>query len=362
VLVATLTVAMVALVRSRGHPTAITSVAGAVAILTPLTFWASAALGDLRLIDLLTRRATELKMITGQFGYRIPSARLTGILFVPLTGRWRLVGVALQPGWLLTLCGGVLLGLAGCRPLAALSRRWPWRTGVALLIVLIAITAMVGRGYDANRVARAAFTAEHAGDYRLEVQRFRRAEQLNPTLRLRADIEQALGTAFNLTGQTMLPQALEATAEVHRAGGQLDLAVEDLAAAHATYPDDLVIYDDYRATALSVARHENRPDFLIPLLKQPPVDALPVRYTLGRVLYAIRRYDDAMVQLDWVVTHTGNKDVISSALTYIALCQKGAGDEDAARTTLLHAIAKDSDYANLTARDLAAGLFIPVQR
>src|SRR6516164_1027976 len=78
ILIAALTTATVALVMSRGRPTAITSVAGVVAILTPLSFWAGAALGDLRMIDLLTRRATELKMITGQFGYRIPSARLTG--------------------------------------------------------------------------------------------------------------------------------------------------------------------------------------------------------------------------------------------------------------------------------------------
>jgi hypothetical protein len=362
VLVGCLGLATLGLVRSRGQPTAITSTAGIAVILASLLFWASAAWSDLRLTDLLTRRTAELRMIRQQFGYRIPSSRLTAIGFIPLTGRWRVVGDALQPGWLLALAGGVLLLIGGRRSLAGASRRRPWIAGTGVFVVAGVIAILLGRGFMGNQVARSAFTAGHAGDYRLEVKRFQRAEELNPTLRLRADIAHAIGYAENLRGQTLLPQALEARANLDKAAARNDLAVEEIAAAHLADPNNSVISDEYRAIAVSVAAHENRAALLLPLLHQPTVDALPIRYTLGRVLYATRRYDDAIVQLGWVTTHSLDRNVISSALTYIALCQKGKGDERAARATLIRAIAMDTGYANFTARDLAAGLFTAVSK
>lgn len=354
-----LVVAVAALVWNRGLPSAVAGAAGAVAMVTPLLFGVASALSDNGLPALLTRRAGEYDQMTSQYGFAVPQARMTSFLLIPLHGVWRTVGVTLQPGWLLTVLGGAVLLAAGWRSLVAAGRRHRLVGSVAAVLGVAVVAIAFGRGYWGNRVADSGLSAGHAGAYTLALSRFDRAEKLNPTVRLRPDVEAAAGTAFTQTGQTTVPLARLAQARAELAASRGDVALGQLQAIHDGDPANTVIADSYRGVAVASARQSGSAAVLGPLLTQPALDALSARYTLGRVLFRNQAYADALIQLQWVVDHTVDNELASSALTYISLCQKDLGDDIAARKTLLVAITRDRAYANLPARALAAGLFTP---
>ena len=359
IVLAALALAVAALVRKRGRASALSAIAGAVGMLTPLLFGVASALSDNSLTALLTRRAGEYGQMTSQYGFAVPQAPMTSFILIPLHGAWWTVRPALQPGWLLTLLGGGVLLATGWRPLVAVGRRHRLAAGGVAMLVVAVVAIAFGRGYWGNRVADSALSAGHAGSYRLALSRFQRAEDLNPTVRLRVDVEEAASVALAQTGQTTLPLARFAEVRTKLSSRETDLALAQLHTIHAMDPGNTVIADAYREAAVASARRSGSAAALGPLLAQPVLDALSARYTLGRVLYRNQAYTDAMAQMQWVVDHTVDDELASSALTYVSLCQKGLGDDIAARKTLLAAIARDRAYANLPARALAAGLFTP---
>ncbi len=331
------------------------ALAGVLVVLVTLYFPINAAGTDYRFTTALSQRSSEYALVASNFGFHVPSSRLSAVLVVALPGPWRNVVGSLQPGWLLGLAGGSILLVTSARQV------WSCRRSRLTLLALGAVAGAillvtVARGYVADQMAKSAFEAGQLGNYRLELHRFHEAESLNPTLALRQDIQQEVGTAYTVLGQTDAPDALYASANDNKSIGNLDLALRELATAHALAPTNPVIEVDYLSTAISQAVRSHRVTVLFPLLNGSTVDQLPARFAVGRIMY--ENYDDTgcIAAFGWVISHTGDRDVRSSALTYISLSEQRLGRYIQAREDLVKAIAIDKGYDNTVARDLATGL------
>ncbi|GCE10908.1 hypothetical protein [Tengunoibacter tsumagoiensis] len=79
-------------------------------------------------------------------------------------------------------------------------------------------------------------------------------------------------------------------------------------------------------------------------------------YVIGRIDYELHAYVDCTQQMVFVAQAISNRDLQSSAYTYIGLSEAGQGDYVDSRTFLLKAIMLDPNYYNNTAREELSGL------
>ncbi len=79
-------------------------------------------------------------------------------------------------------------------------------------------------------------------------------------------------------------------------------------------------------------------------------------YLVGRIQYDLHDYTGCTEQMVRVIELTSNRDVQSSAYTYMALSDAGKGDYLEERTLLFKAEQLDPNYYNNTARQELSGL------
>lgn len=79
-------------------------------------------------------------------------------------------------------------------------------------------------------------------------------------------------------------------------------------------------------------------------------------YVLGHIQYDLHNFDTCIAQMTVVLNKSTNRDIRSSAYTYMALSLQGQGNKVGARQMLLQAIQLDPEYRNNTAREEISGL------
>lgn len=354
---ALLGVAVVGLALRRGGAGTVTCAAGVGIGATAILFVLYSGIGDAQLTARLTRQQIEMDAIAGHFGYPISRSGPTSLLLLPLTGTWRLVVDALRPGWLATLAGGVLLGLAG----AGEARRWAragrWRCGAALSVAATALLATLGPCFAANLLVDSGIAATATGDYSTAADRLSLAARLNPRVSVRPDVQLALGGAALAQGDRTSSLALLAQGQVQVDDHAEVAAAGVLRQAHDADPANTVTVDELAQVARDLIWSHADPRTMIQLLQQQYGDRPANHYAMGRYLYLHGDFDTAIQELDRVLQETAEPNVDSSALTYIALSEYREGKAADARTHVLEAVALDTEYDNDLARALATGLY-----
>jgi hypothetical protein len=354
VLAVCLGLGVVAIVASRGRPTAATSTVGAVILLACLSFLVATGTADWPLLQQLENQTAQQAAIFSQFGYGVPNQLPSLMLLVPVTGSWALVGGALRLGWLGASVGGLMLFGSGAASLAGWTRRTRpgWRLVAALGLLLVA--GAVGRGAVAAYLAGQGAAAASAGDYPSANSTLAVAHRLDPLLTSSAAYELALGQVTMAAGHVSQPLALLADADARAAQGDIQGQVAELRQAAAGDPanDVLVQKLDQASQLLGLTDQDARP---LQALGDPTVAD---EYTQGRVLYETADYTAALACFRQVLTMTADANVSSSAFTYIALSELRLGQADQARRDLLRAVSLDTEYNNTVARSLVAGLYI----
>jgi tetratricopeptide (TPR) repeat protein len=79
-------------------------------------------------------------------------------------------------------------------------------------------------------------------------------------------------------------------------------------------------------------------------------------YVLGRIYCDQKSYLECTREMQKVIAFAPNKDIQSSAYTYIGLSEAGQGNYITSRTFLMMAVELDANYCNSTARQELSGL------
>jgi hypothetical protein len=354
VLTACLGLGLLAVMRSRGRPSAATAGAGAVVLIVSLVFLAATRTADWPLLQRLEDQTTQQSAIFSQFGYGIPGQGPALMLLVPVTGTWALVAGALRLGWFSAAAGGLVLFGSGASHLAGFLRRTPRRGMVLPALALLLVVGALGRGAVAGYLARQGDAAARAGDYQAASSRLAAARRLNPLLTSSTAYNVALGQVLLADGSVGQPLALLADADARGAGSDLAGQVTRLRQAVARDPANPVLQQQLDQASQVLGRNDTDPGSLQALSDPTVAD----EYTEGRVLYALADYPAAMTCFRQVLTMTGDVNVTSSALTYISLSELKLGRPGQARRDLLSAVSVDTGYNNTLARSLVVGLYV----
>ncbi len=79
-------------------------------------------------------------------------------------------------------------------------------------------------------------------------------------------------------------------------------------------------------------------------------------YVAGRINYDLHAYVDCTIQMQIVAQLSRNRDIQSTAFTYMGLSEEGQGDFVTSRQFLLKAVELDPNFFNNTAREELSGL------
>jgi len=343
-----------AMVRSRGRPSAATAAVGAAVLVVSLTFLVATATADWPLLQRLEDQTAQQTAIFGQFGYGVPGQEPSLMLLVPVTGTWELVGGALRLGWFSAATAGLMLFGSGAASLVRWARRARRRLVLLPALALLLVAGALGRGAVAGYLAGQGTAAAQAGDYQAAGASLATARRFNPLLTSSTGYDLALGQVLLATGGRGQPLALLAAADARGAGGDIRGQVAGLRAAVARDPANDVLRQqlDQASQVLGLSAGDAGP---LQALSDPTVAD---EYTEGRVRYALADYPAALASFRRVLSMTGNANVTSSALTYLALAELKLGRADQARRDLLHAVSVDTSYNNTLARSLVAGLYV----
>jgi hypothetical protein len=343
---------LLAAARSRGRPGAETAAIGAATLVAAVTFLVVTGTANWPLFQQLQDQTAQQSTIFAQFGYRVPAQVPSLMLLIPVTGTWSLLAGALRLGWLCSAAGGFVLLASGASGFASWvlvsRRRW------ALLALGLLIAGCVGRGAIAEYLAGQGTADAHAGDYQAASSDLAIASRLNPLLSGSLDYDLTLGQTLLANGRTSQPLALLADASARGAAGDLRGQVADLRQALALDPASPVLAQQLDLASQLLALTDLDPGPLQALSDPTPAD----EYTQGRIRYAAADYAEALTCFRQVLGMTGDANVTSSALTYIALSELKLGQTVQARRDLLRAVSVDTSYNNNLARSLVTGLYI----
>jgi tetratricopeptide (TPR) repeat protein len=342
--------------RARGGRSALVAVAGLAAVVMIALVVVQITVWDVSLRGTLEAQTVHQQAVRAQFGYLIQAAPATSLPFVSPRGAFQLVVTYLDQGFYLAALGSIVIATCNATALVAVLRRRRRLAVAGIVAAAVVIAAFCSRGVAANVVASSARDAVVRGDPATAMSRLDFAARLNPGLRSDADFELVLGEAQLEAGNTTLWPALTVAARL--AGEQRDPASQlaDLRAAWQSAPGNQVVGNEYLIASIQVANTLHDPT---PLLALPPelVDEPLAQYTLGRLLFARGAYTAAVPPLTRSLQLTPDRDLLSSAHTYIALCDQHMGREKDARRELVAAIDLDFRYSNTLARTLAVGLY-----
>jgi hypothetical protein len=356
-LVVCLAAALVGSLGNRRWQRILAAAAGVIATAVVLLFPIATAIGNGPLVQHLSDKTQELSYITAQFGYKIPSNPIINVGPMALTGPWRVIATGLRLGWVLCLVGAVVLAVSGVRDLGRALRTK--RLLVAVAVVLVAgVGLALGRGLMANRMEIRAVNETHVGNYTAALRDMRSAVHWNSAIMARAPAALAYGDILERTGHAGTAYAHLSRAAFLALAGDENGRLTELRTAHQLDPANAVVSSALSRLLRDRARGDLDPGLLASAITDPQLDGTAVEYTLARVLYQVGRYPEAIARLERVRTLTTNRDVRSSADTYISLSLQKLDQPVEARRVLLRAIAEDRAYYNSLARSLATGLYV----
>lgn len=349
-------VAAVALVRGRGKPGALVGAAGFAAMLLCALAVVQVTVWDVATRSTLETQTAQAQAAEQQYGYLLHAAPATALPLVAPKGAFQLVVSDLDQGFYFAAAGSLVIAISSGGALFAAMRRRRWMAVAGVAVAVAGVAGFCGRGVAANLVASSASDAVVRGDSTTALSRLDGAARLNPGLNSDPDFVLVRGEAQLQAGDTDLAPALLVASRLAGERGDLATRLADLGAAFQAAPHDSVIADEYRMASVQAATTLRDPTPLVAMPADLARDPL-AQYTLGRVLFDRGAYANAVPALRYSMQLTSDRDLLSSAHTYIALCDEHLGQEADARSELVTAINLDFTYSNTLARTLAVGLY-----
>ena len=344
--------AAVSVIRSRGRPTNVTRLCGWALVLIALIFVAATRTMGGELLFRLSTDMTQTQIVDRQAAFRYgPPTSFLGFTLDPTT---MMVTNGLQVGWYLTLLAG---GLMAGRPVHALRHRR------AIVIAMVVIGAVLVWGFTSGLLAQTArsdgLAAEQAGHSSVAERDFNRALSLNPQLRYDNALETDLGHAEADQGQKGALTWLAAAASPPTLASAVQIAqqVFDYSEALALAPHNPVIQSDF-----AVALSNDMVRAGAPLAPGAVADLGPfafLSFTYGHYAYVVGDSSTALAYLQRSMSESGNGELQSIALTYMALSEQRLGDPPAFRQDIVRAVDLDTQEINGLGREVAAGLYTP---
>ena len=365
---------------AKGRPT---SFRGAVLLcLLPLALFLLQYLCiDMQAINRLAQREMQWLLINRHFGYSVSSLRVPlkpfAIDTASIQGRLVLLIEQLSFGAFLPCIAATLMLLNRTRLAAGKNysgnapRHVPaWRRR-AMLVGGVLLALVLARAPLALLCEHEASSLLAAGDYNGALHWLDAASFLNPSLEQVAayHIQRGQALYFQDADENSADSRVYLAFTYRQQNNDLS-AYQELFAAWSANPGSPWLKDELTITLAKLAEYVhplNGPPILRPidddsalpwleLLLQVDPSSVYGHYVAGRIQYDLHNYGASIEQMNSVASLSSNKDILSSASTYLAL---NAGDQQRfidERNLLFRAVKLDSDYHNNTAREALSGL------
>ena len=349
--------ALVSFVRAGARTTLVTRAVGWSYVLLSLAFILTTRLAGQATMLVLANDANQSQIINSQFLTNNNSPAPTTFVGIGFDSKTLVLLYAVRLGWYLLLASGLVLAGRLALPTTTPQRVAAVAGGVAVLTLVAGVTLGIAAQSQLNDGAQAVASGRPG----LGQQEIASALRLNPEAAYDAQLQQALGTAQadqgNATPLADYAEAVRPTGYNLTIMQQAQLFGDALTALPASTPAGAVVRADvasFLATATISARNPNVLTLVTGQLSQPAVS-----YSVGRYYYEAGAESLAIRTLRRTVAETGNSEVKSIALTYIALAFQRLGDESAFRSEIVAAVKADTLNENVYAREISAGLYVP---
>jgi len=354
--------------------------AGLLCLLPIALFLLQYLCADIHSINQLAQHKIQMLLIRQHFGYRTTPERIIIQPFAldaaTLQGRLALLANQISIGLVLPfLSAYLLLGLkrpTTTSPGSVATKKHPeglWFASIATLVLVLGI--VLARAPAAIACEYQARLSLDVGDYTSALSWLDVAHILNPELDQLASYHIERGQAWYFLYPDQHNQDTYAyLAFVYQQRGDDLNAYQQLhAISPAQSPPSWVV--DEMSNALersseftkslggSLITRPAHDDTALPwlqLLTQVDPSNVYGEYLVGRIQYDLHDYSGCTEQMVRVIELTSNRDVQSSAYTYMALSDAGKGDYLEERTLLFKAEQLDPNYYNNTARQELSGL------
>jgi len=335
---------------------------------------------DIHSINQLAQHKIQMLLIRQHFGYRTTPERITIQPFAldaaTLQGRLALLANQISIGLALPcLSASLLLGLKRSTMTPAGSdatKKHPkglWFAGIATLVLVLGV--VLARAPAATACEYQARLSLDVGDYTSALSWLDTALILNPELDQLASyhIERGQAWYFLYPGQPNQDTYAYLAFVYQQRGDDQNAYQQLLAISPAQSPPSWVV--DEMSNSLersseftkslggSLITRPANDDTALPwlqLLTQLDPANVYGQYMVGRIQYNLHDYTECTDQMVRVIELTSNRDIQSSAYTYMALSDAGKGDYLEERTLLFKAEQLDPNYYNNTARQELSGL------
>jgi hypothetical protein len=356
--VASLTLcATVSFVRSKGRATVVTRGVGWAFFALSVIFVVTTRLVGAATMFILQSDANQSQVINNQFltnNNIPPPSQFLGINF---DNKTLLLLFGLRLGWYLLPAAGVLLAGRIGRPATRGQRAAAYLSALAMVTVAVGLWQGAAAQSDLSDGVQAVATGRPV----LAQHYIAAALRLNPDTAYDPSLEQALGQAEANRGlQTGLAEYAEAVRPV---GKDLTLQQEArlygkaIAALPAETPAGAVVRSDMAVFLSNATITSGNPNLLTLVTRD--LGAPTVTFTVGRYYYEAGADSLAVTMLERARHTTGNSEVRSLSLTYIALAWLRMGDEARFRSNIVAAVRADTLNENVYAREISAGLYVP---
>jgi hypothetical protein len=355
---ATLTLcAIVSFVRSRGRATRVTRAVGWAFIALPVVFMVTTRLVGTATMFALQSDANQTQIINTQFLTNSNIPPPTQFLGVSLDPKTLLLLFGLRLGWYLLLVSGIILAGRVGKP----ATRLQWAAVVASGLAALTVVAGLVLGSLAQSDLDNGIQAVTDGQAATGRSLIASALRLDPSMAYDSGLQQALGEADADAGhQTALADYAEAVRPVGQDLTLLQKAQlygEAVAGLPDRSPAATVVRADL-ATFLAAATIKARnPDLLS--LVGGELWSPALTFSVGHFYYEAGANSQAITTLERTAHETGNSEVRSLALTYIALSWLKLNNEATFRSNIVAAVQADTLNENVYAREIAAGLYVP---
>lgn len=332
---------------------------------------------DMERVASISSQEVQLLLIRAKFGYGASPqfVPLQPLLLEPmaLEGRVALLLNTVDGGFFLPLLSTLVL--IGCRNLFPLSRHLQFvsRQRAGLLLAGLALTMLLlGRGPVALACTSYADGLLMHGEYVGALNWLDRARSLNPALEHLPAFHIKRGQAWHF----LHPHQPNADSKVYLAATyrqQSDFlaSYQELQRAHQYAPDARWVTDEISTTlirltemskpvkgAMNIQRLDNNRRALTWLqsLAQANPASVYAHYTMGRVYCEFKENETCEQHMQQVLRLTGNREIRSSAYTYLGLSRVQRGDVAEGRRFFFKAQELDIEFRNNIARQALSGL------
>jgi hypothetical protein len=327
-----------------------------------LSFLASASLVDGALRAKLDRNAQDKVALQQMVRFPIPRPNITTLGPLPLNHQFSLIFSALRSGFYLTLLATILLVATA----AARRRDRPrdrdasaWATAALLIVALAIPAASTIQGLLAAHAIKLGEQDSAKGNDAAAAQHFKRALQLDGTLRALPDTAASRGQSLLRLGVTDDADAQLARARLELGAGLDTAALKTLSTASARWPSDVALRSEFVSQGLQFIAKRGAAEQVHQVLPQG-VTSPVLRIAMAKAELAEGDNPQAAADARAAAEVTDDEEIRSVALTLLSIAQSRSGDAVGGRLTLLRAVQADSQSVNVIARSLLTGLYTTV--